>query len=137
MNHELSPVVAMTVFPEKYPLPGPQGQLATDHGDGEAAGGEGRLDMGGHVIRSFHRMGVQGIAFLDQSAKPVLQIVPGSGVGIFLNDQTGGGVLEKNSAQAFRYRRLPNTGSDFGGDLVEPLPVGGDRQLVYHVPILL
>jgi len=137
MNYKLSPVAAMTVFPEKNSLPGAQCQSATDHGDGEVAGGEGRFDMGGHVVRSFHRMGVQSIAFFDQPAKPAFQIVPGSGVSVLLNDQAGRGVLQKKGTQAFLNRCLPDAGGDFGGDLVEALPVGGDSQLVYHVPILL
>ena len=88
----------ITVWGKEDALPGPQGQTAVNQGDRNAHGGQGRLDMGGHVVRPLGGVGIEAVVFRDQTVKPVFQVVPDRGIAVFLNQQTGGCVLNIEGA---------------------------------------
>ena len=62
-------------------------------------------------------VGIKRIVFPHQSVEPVFQIVAHGGIGILLNNKTGGGVLQKNRTQALAQ-------SAFRHD-ADGLPAGG------------
>src|SRR6185369_3856314 len=75
------------VLPEVDPLPGAETEVAVQDGDGERGGGEGRLDVRGHVVRPFGSVGVEGIALGDEAVEPGLQVAAGRRVGVLLDGQ--------------------------------------------------
>src|SRR5215210_5143427 len=90
VHQELPRAGAPPVLPDVEALPGAEAELAVDDGDGEGDVGERGLDVGGHVVRTLRRVGVEGIALRHQPVEPALQILPRRGIGILLDRQARG-----------------------------------------------
>lgn len=96
------------VFKKIDPLPGSQ----TEHTgfDRDHLGGscEGHAKVAGGVIGSLQCMVVIGIIFRNDFLKVGMEILPGSWVGIFVDNQTGAGMTDKNGGDAILNARLTN-----------------------------
>ena len=66
------------------------------------------------------------IVFPHQSVEPVFQIVAHGGIGILLNNKTGGGVLQKNRTQALAQSAFRHELLHLGADIMQPLALGLD-----------
>lgn len=91
----------MPVFPEIDTLPGSQHELPFEYRDRQTGRGKGGFDMCRHVICAFEGMGVMRIVFRHQTIQPGLEIMAGGRVGIFLNQQAGRGMPDKQRTQTF------------------------------------
>lgn len=107
-------------------LPGSEGRLAVDDGDGEVSQGQGGADVRGHIVGAFDGVAVEAAVFGGEALEKCFQVVAHVGIRIFLNGERGGGVLDEQSQQPGTESLLAHPGGDFGGDLVEPLAGGGD-----------
>lgn len=87
------------MLPKEYALPGPQREFVIHYRYNKTGRRERRFYMRRHIIRPFRDMGVQGIIFRHQSIQPVFQISSCRWVVVFLNQQTRGSMLNKQSAQ--------------------------------------
>ena len=117
------------MFEQIDPLPGAQSQLFIDHWNGQAALGEGALDVRGHVVWPLvgvsEEMRVRGGDALEEG----LQVGARAGVGILLNEQAGRGVWHENMADAASQLALLHHFSDLVSDFEEALAGGFDDNL--------
>ena len=86
-------MIVAAVFPEVHALPGAEGESALGDRDGEVHGGEGGAHMSGHIVGAFVIMLKHRIAVGADARHEAFQIAPHAGIGVFLNDQRGAGVL--------------------------------------------
>ena len=56
--------------------------------------------MGGHVVRALQSVAILGGVFGDQIFEEVAKVESNVGIGIFLNDERRGGVLDEDGEQA-------------------------------------
>ncbi len=91
------------MFPEVNALPGAQGQPPAGEGDREVDRGQRGADMRWHVVRAFGRVDKPRIAIGNQAFEKPVQIDPDIRIGIFLDQQRGGGVEEMKHGQALRH----------------------------------
>jgi len=119
-----------TVFPEIDSLPGAEGKAASVDGKGEVDGGKGGADMGGHVVIALGGVNEKWVAVGNEAGEEGFQIAPDIGVGIFLNEERGGGVAEVESDEAGLKAVFGEPGGDLVGEVVEAAAAGGDGQLV-------
>ncbi len=75
------------------PLPGTENHPTFPNGNRQAGWKQRRLDVGGHIIRAFHRMGeiphVGMFGVGNQSAQKVVQITAHIRIGVFLDQKRG------------------------------------------------
>src|SRR5687768_4633371 len=86
------------VFPEVDALPGPEAEAAVLEGDGEVHAGEGAADMGGHVVGTFGGVDEEAVAVWNDAGHEGFEVAANIGVGVFLNEQGGGGVANVEGA---------------------------------------
>ena len=112
-----SDVRSAAVFKNKNPLPGAQRHAAGGDRNNLTRPGQGHAQMAGRVVRSFQ--GVDVIALLGNNRLKIrMEIGAGTGIGIFVDDQAGAGVLNKNGGRACLDSAVPNDPDDFLRDLV-------------------
>jgi hypothetical protein len=80
---------------------------------------ERRPDVRGHVIVAFDRMHEQRIAVAHEAREESFEIAPHVRVGVLLDQQRGGRVLQVQRAQAGAHRRAFDPRLDIAGDFVE------------------
>ena len=73
------------VFKQVDPLPGAKGHFAMDDGNGEAGVGEGRADVGGHVVGAFQGVAIVLARFRDEALEEVAEVEGDVGVGVLLD----------------------------------------------------
>ena len=108
-------VIVVAVFPEIHALPGAEGESALGDRDGEVHGGEGGAHVGGHVVGALIIMLKHWVAVGADARHETFQIAPHTGVGIFLYDQRGTGVLQMQGGQAGGEPGLFDLGFQFVG----------------------
>lgn len=117
MCDDLTLMRAIAVFKQINALPRTQRQLPVHHGDRQVGGQQRGLDMGGHVVGAFVGMCQIGHrrvrAGWHKPRKIVLQVSLNLGVGIFLNDQTGRGMADKQRQQTCSLHPSGNIGREF------------------------
>ena len=86
-------MIVVAVFPEIHTLPGAKGESVLGDGDGEIHGSESRAHVGWHVVGTLVIMLKHRIAVGTYVRHEAFQIAPHAGIGVFLNDQRGAGVL--------------------------------------------
>jgi hypothetical protein len=64
--------------------------------------------MGRHVVLSLKGVGIERIVFAYEPVEPLLQIMTGGRIGIFLDQEAGGGVLHKECAKALLEGGFPD-----------------------------
>lgn len=85
------------VLEQEYALPGSKLHFAVDNRDCFAGARQYHADMRWHVIAAFRTVRKVMSIFRHQTIEKFLQIVSRRWVGIFHNDQTAAGVLNKHS----------------------------------------
>jgi len=103
---------------EKEALPSSEGHPCVDDGNDLASAGQGHADVGGHVIRSLVGVDKVGGVFWNEVIEEGLEVSPGTGVGIFHDDQARAGVLDKDGDGAGGDAGFGDAGFDLAGDLV-------------------
>ncbi len=83
------------MLPKVDPLPSTQSQRSADCWYQERCLCQCGLDVARHIIGAFVGMEETFLMKGDQPFEKEFEIMTGRGIGIFLNDETGGGVLEK------------------------------------------
>src|SRR5690606_16557263 len=81
-------------------LPGAQCQSAVGHRDGQGAADQHALDVGRHVVRALGEVFVVGGVLRHHYVEVAFQVAPHVGVGVLVDGQGGGGVLDKQVEQA-------------------------------------
>jgi hypothetical protein len=106
------------VFEDIEALPGAQHHAAVLERDRQLGLGQRRADMGRHVVRSLVGMAIERVALRHQPAEIGDQVALHIRIGIFLNDQRGGGMAaehgEKPVAQAGRAQPADDPVGDVG-----------------------
>ena len=110
------------MFPEEDPLPGAEGQSARQDRDRERGRGHCCLDVSRHVIGSLGGVGVEGIAFRNQTGQPLLEIARHRGVCILLEGQASRGVGDEYRADSLAEFRAADDLLHFTGDLEKTRP---------------
>jgi len=87
------------MLPKINTLPGTKRQTAFPDGDGQFATGKNGTDMGGHVIRTFHAVGVARVTIRHKPVDEAFQIPTDVRIGILGNQQGCAGVTEKYMTQ--------------------------------------
>lgn len=81
-------------------LPGSQGQFFPDERNRQTGPGQRGSDMRCHVVRTFGCVAVAFAVLRDELFEEVAHIERHIGIGILLNDQRAGGVLDKGGEEA-------------------------------------
>lgn len=106
-------------------LPRAKRHAASDDRNGERRMCQGRANVGCHVIRPFERMTVMDGVFGDQAFEEIAQVERHIGIGILLNDEGAGGVLNKNGEGSVERRLLAEPVIDDAGKGIEAFAFGG------------
>jgi hypothetical protein len=93
-----------------------------------------RADMRGHVVAAFGAVAeVIGI-FRHEAVEEFFQVAARAWIGIFHDDQTGTGVLDKNSDGPIPHAALVDLRLNVIGDLVKTLAIGAHfKPLMMHM----
>ncbi len=121
VNHQLADVAALPVLPEVDSLPGSQHESPSGNGNLFRGLGQGRADVGRHVVRALSVVDVAPAVFWYELGKEIFQIPQHVGVGVFLDQQAGRGVAQKQGAQASCDARFRDDGFNFRGDFAQRL----------------
>ena len=127
-------VRAAAVLEDVDALPGSERGAAPANGDGELTLGEGGPDVSRHVVGTFHGVGVELVVLGDKAAEEVFEISDDIGVGVFLDEQRGGGVSEEDGEEAFLNAETLDPGAGLSGDFVETLTAGWNGDLAGELP---
>ena len=126
-------MIVLAVLPEIHALPGAEGESALGDRDGEVHGGEGGAHMGGHIVGALVIMLKHWVAVGADACHEAFEIAPYAGVGIFLYNQRGAGVLQMQGGQAGGEPRLFDQSFQFAGQIMK-LPAAGGH--VHGVGVL-
>ena len=111
-----------------HPLPGTQPQSPVNQRNRQRYRHHRRLDMGGHIIRALISMSEIGHFRVrrgrHESVEKGLQVGLYLGVRVFLNEQAGGGVADKEREQA----RAVGKRAGFIGEFVKAGAIGLDGE---------
>lgn len=107
------------VFPKVNALPGAEGHGAVRDGNGHVDGREGGADVGGHVIVALGGVFKERIAVGNQALKKPFEVAADFGIGIFLDEQGGGSVLNVQGDNAGFESGLRDELFRFSSDFVE------------------
>lgn len=80
------------MFPKVNPLPRAQRQVADPDRYAQVHRRQGRADVGGHIVVAFRGMTKESIPIRNQPGEKALQIPSHFRVGVFLDEEGGGGV---------------------------------------------
>lgn len=86
----------IAVFAQVNSLPCPQSRSSVCDGNVQADVCQSRPDMGGHIVFAFVSMRVKRIVLRHGAVKEAAQIGQNVGISVFLNDQAGGSMFDKN-----------------------------------------
>jgi hypothetical protein len=86
--------------------------------------------VGGHVVVAFRRVDVKRIAIRDEAFEKGLQVATDIRVGIFLNEQGGGGVAEMKSEKALLEAVFGKPVLNQVGEFIKTAAFGEDSQIV-------
>ena len=95
--------------------------------------------MSRHVVRPLGGMLVERVILRYQSIEPPLQIPPRRGIGVLLDEQRSGSVLNEHLAHPRPDRRPPDYLVHGGGDLVETTSTAAHADpflMQFHCPPL-
>lgn len=88
--------------------------------------------MRGHVIRPLQCVGIERVVFRHESVQPVLQVDPGAGIVVFLNEQTGRRVANEQGAKPFVSATAADNIAHGTGKGMQALTADTDVQLFYQ-----
>ena len=120
----------VAVFEEKNSLPGPELHFSIDNRDGFARSRQNRADVGGHVIAAFRAVRkIIGI-FRHEAVEEFLEVAPRGWIGIFHNNHTATGVLNKDRDRPAAQTEFVDLSPDTIGDFICSLTIGADFKLL-------
>jgi hypothetical protein len=103
------------MFPKVNALPGAEGESTALVRNAEIYGGEGGADVGRHIVIAFGSVLEDGIAIGCEAREDAFKVAADLGVGIFLNKEGRGSVLEMQGGDACLETRLLEDGADMVG----------------------
>ena len=118
------------MFEEKNALPRAELYLTIDNRDGFARAREHHANMRGAVVAAFGRVGKIIRVFRDEVFEKFFQVFPRRAIGVFHDNKTATGVLNKNSHYAIADAGFVDLMLDFAGDLVRPFAARGNFESV-------
>lgn len=107
------------VLREEDALPGSQAERSINDWNHFRRSGHSRTQVGRHVIGTFSRVRVVGVAIWSKAFEPSQQVVASRRVRIFLDQKTGRSVLAENRDLPAAHPCLMNESSHLLCDLVE------------------
>jgi len=120
----------VAVFEEKNSLPGSELHFSIHNRDGLACSRQNHADVRGHVIAAFRAVRkVIGI-FWHEAVEEFLEIAPRGWIGIFHNNHTATGVLNKDRNHPAAQTAFVDLSPDIIGDFIRSLAIGADFQLL-------
>jgi hypothetical protein len=120
----------MAMFPDVNALPGAEGHTAAADGNGEVDGGQGGADVSGHVVVAFGGVDEHAVAVGDEAGEESFEVAADVGIGVFLDEQRGGGVTEVEGQKAVLKAFLGEPVRNVVGDFVEAAAAGLDAKFV-------
>ena len=112
------------MFPEVDSLPGAKRQFAMDDWDAEINRCERSSNVRRHIIVAFGGVLEESIAIRNEAFEETFEIAPHLGIGVLLNEQRSGGVLEMQRGETLSNAGFRNNGVYFVGNLVEGASLG-------------
>lgn len=117
MCHDFSSVRSIPMFEKVNSLPCSERQTAILDRNVQADRQHRRLDMGRHIVRTFVCVGQVGHVRVGggrhEAREKVLQIGLNFGVGVFLNEERGGCVLDEQREEAVGFRPVADLPGEF------------------------
>ena len=132
VHDDLARAGMVPVLPQVDALPGSQQQFAPLEWHADLGCSQGGLDMRGHVVRPLQSVRIKRVILRNQSIQPALQVKPGAVVIVFLYQQTGGCVPDKQCAQPFPHATGGHHGCDVACNGVQTLAAHCDGYTFDH-----
>ena len=123
MNDDTSSMGSGTVLPEVESLPLSEGEASVADGNALGCSRDGTSRMCGHVVFPFEAM-LPTLRLWGQTLHPPFEVSEYRGIGVLLNQQTGGSVLYEHRAKAHGDSRGVNDSLNALGDVVKGLGLG-------------
>ena len=92
MQRDLSPMRRAPMLEQVNTLPSPQGELPLQNRNCQLHTGQGRADMGGHVVGAFIRMPISPRVLGRQAIEECLKVGANVPRGVLLDEQSSGGM---------------------------------------------
>jgi hypothetical protein len=89
--------------------------------------------VGGHIVRAFGGVAVEAIVFGSDAAEELIEVVNDVGVGILLNGERGGGVLNEDGQQAGRGALFREPFPDRISDFVQAFAAGVHLKAMHEI----
>lgn len=88
------------MLPKINALPGTEREAVVQNGDAQCDGSERRANMGRHIVVALGRVAKERITIGRKPGEESLKIAANFGVGVFLDEQRGGRMLDMHSHEA-------------------------------------
>jgi hypothetical protein len=118
------------VFPQVNSLPGAEREPAGVQRQGKVHGGQRGADVRGHVVSALGGMAEQRVAVRHEPRKKCVEVEPHIRIGVFLNQQRGGGVAQMQRQQTVAEFVFRNPLFHRVGELHQPASPRGDDEFV-------
>ena len=102
MHHHFTRPCMVPMFPEEYPLPGTQHKFSLLKGYAQMGSSECGLNMSGHIVAPFQGVGIKRVGFWHKAIQPVLKINTSTLIVVFLDQEAGGSMANKQRTQTFK-----------------------------------
>jgi len=120
----------VAVFEEKNSLPGPELHFSIHNRDRLARSRQNHADMRGHVIAAFRTVRkILGI-FRHEAVEEFLEVAPRGWIGIFHNNRTATGVLNKDRDHPAAQTAFVDPSLDIISHFIRSLAIGADFKLL-------
>lgn len=121
-------------FAQVDALPGTEIQFPVRDGNGQAHSEQRAFGMGRHIVPAFHDMFIIRLVFLDDVVHDLVQVGAHIRIGILVDGQCAGSVLDKQVEQSGLWQWLGQMFHYFTGNQVATSPLGGQMKggLLYH-----
>jgi len=120
----------IAVFEEKNSLPGSELHFSIHNRDGLARSRQNHADVGGHVIAAFRTVRKIIGVFWDEAVEEFLEVAPRGWIGIFHNNHTATGMMNKGRHRSIVGSALVDLLLDIIGDFIRSLAIGADFKLL-------
>ena len=83
-----------------HALPGSERHASFHDGNPKLRQGQRRADVRRHIVGTFHGVAIEAVVLRHQPGEERVEIVDHVGIGVLLNGERGGGVLDEHRQQA-------------------------------------
>jgi hypothetical protein len=118
------------VFEEKNSLPGSELHFSIHDRDRLARSRQNHADMRGHVIAAFRAVRKILGVFRHEAVEEFLEVAPRGWIGIFHNNHTATGVLNKDRDRPAAHTALVDPSLDIIGHFIRSLAIGAEFKLL-------